>query len=70
MWKTLAAGIRRKGDIVLNVASSGIASLLMSGGRTAHSRFHIPINVDETSTFSISAQSDMGNMLKKCKLII
>ena len=45
LWKTLAAGIRRKGDIVLNVAYSGIASLLMSGGRTAHSRFHIPINV-------------------------
>ncbi|GJV60973.1 ATP-dependent DNA helicase PIF1-like protein [Tanacetum coccineum] len=31
LWKTLAAAIRRKGDIVLNVASSGIASLLMSG---------------------------------------
>ena len=70
LWKTLAAGIRRRGDIVLNVASSGIASLLMSGGRTAHSRFHIPINVDETSTCSISAQSDLGKMLKKCKLII
>ncbi|GKD56954.1 ALP1-like protein, partial [Tanacetum coccineum] len=28
LWKTLAAAIRRKGDIVLNVASSGIASLL------------------------------------------
>ena len=70
LWKTLAAGIRRKGDIVLNVASSGIASLLMSGGRTAHSRFHIPINIDETSTCSISSQSDLGKMLKKCKLII
>ncbi|GJZ14822.1 replication protein A 70 kDa DNA-binding subunit B [Tanacetum coccineum] len=32
-------GIRRKGDIVLNVASSGIASLLMSGGRTTLSTF-------------------------------
>ena len=70
LWKTLSAGIRRKGDIVLNVASSGIASLLMPGGRTAHSRFHIPINVDETSTCSISAQSDLGKLLKKCKLII
>ncbi|GKC30394.1 ATP-dependent DNA helicase PIF1-like protein [Tanacetum coccineum] len=38
---------------------SGIASLLMSGGRMAHSRFHIPINVDETSHCSISAQSDL-----------
>ncbi|GJZ25702.1 exostosin family protein [Tanacetum coccineum] len=70
LWKTLAAGIRRRGDILLNVASRGIASLLMSGGRTAHSRFHIPINVDETSTCSISAQSDLEALLKKCKLII
>nr|GEW72010.1 ATP-dependent DNA helicase PIF1-like [Tanacetum cinerariifolium] len=64
LWKTLASGIRRRGDIVLNVASSGIASLLMSGGRTAHSRFHIPINIDEISTCLISAQSDMGALLK------
>nr|GEX68627.1 uncharacterized protein [Tanacetum cinerariifolium] len=70
LWKTLAAGIRRKGDIVLNVASSDIASLLMSGGRTANSRFHIPINIDETSTCSICSQSDLGALLKKCKLII
>ncbi|GKF00242.1 ATP-dependent DNA helicase PIF1-like protein, partial [Tanacetum coccineum] len=42
--ETLAAGIRRRCDIVLNVASNSIASLLMLGGRTAYSRFHIPIN--------------------------
>nr|GEV21338.1 hypothetical protein [Tanacetum cinerariifolium] len=70
LWKTLATSIRRKGGIVLNVASSGIASLLMSGGRTAHSRFHISINIDETSTCSICPQSDLGALLKKCKLII
>ncbi|GJY72503.1 putative FAD/NAD(P)-binding oxidoreductase family protein [Tanacetum coccineum] len=47
IWMTLAAAIRCRGDIVLNVASSGIASLLMSGGRTAHSRFVILINCNE-----------------------
>nr|GEU32069.1 hypothetical protein [Tanacetum cinerariifolium] len=61
LWKTLAACIRRNGDIVLNVASSG---------RIAHFRFHIPINIDETSTCSICPQSDLGALLKKCKLII
>ncbi|GKC30317.1 ATP-dependent DNA helicase PIF1-like protein [Tanacetum coccineum] len=70
LWKTLAAGIRRRGDIVLNVASISIASLLMSGGRTAHSRFHIPINIDETSTCSISAQSDLGALLKNVLPVI
>ena len=42
LWKLLSAAIRSRGDIVLNVASSGIASLLLQGGRTAHSRFGIP----------------------------
>ncbi|XP_076910528.1 uncharacterized protein LOC143568203 [Bidens hawaiensis] len=49
LWKTLSASIRSKRDVVLNVASSGIASLLLDGGRTAHSRFLIPINLTEDS---------------------
>ncbi|XP_076927824.1 uncharacterized protein LOC143591528 [Bidens hawaiensis] len=32
LWKTLSANIRSKCQIVLNVASSGIASLLLTGG--------------------------------------
>ncbi|KAL7137773.1 hypothetical protein ABFS83_10G115500 [Erythranthe nasuta] len=47
LWKTLLAAVRSKGDIVINVASSGIASLLLPGGRTAHSRFGLPINGDK-----------------------
>nr|GFA16207.1 ATP-dependent DNA helicase PIF1-like [Tanacetum cinerariifolium] len=57
-------------SIVLNVASSGIASLLLPGGRTAHSRFGIPINVNETSVFSITHGSDLAALLGKTKLII
>ncbi|XP_035836064.1 uncharacterized protein LOC110888803 [Helianthus annuus] len=53
LWKTLGASIRCNGQIVINVASSGIASLLLSRGRTAHSRFHIPINVNEDSVYAI-----------------
>ncbi|XP_024965811.1 uncharacterized protein LOC112506014 [Cynara cardunculus var. scolymus] len=49
LWKTLAASIRSKGEIVLNIPSSGIASLLLTGGRTAHSRFQIPFIINEDS---------------------
>ncbi|XP_076934807.1 uncharacterized protein LOC143601228 [Bidens hawaiensis] len=70
LWKTLSVAIRSKGQIVLNVASSGIASLLLSGGRTAHSRFHIPINLNEDSTCSIKPGSDDAHILKETKLII
>jgi ATP-dependent DNA helicase PIF1 len=36
MWRTLASYLRSQKKIVLTVASSGIASLLLPGGRTAH----------------------------------
>nr|XP_043611614.1 ATP-dependent DNA helicase PIF1-like [Erigeron canadensis] len=66
----LTAGLRSKGEIVLNVASSGIASLLLTGGRTAHSRFVIPINIFENSICSIEPNSELGALIKKTKLII
>ncbi|CAN7073423.1 unnamed protein product, partial [Brassica oleracea var. botrytis] len=50
LWQILSAAVRCRGDIVLNTASSRIASLLLQGGRTAHSRFGIPINPDEILT--------------------
>ena len=46
-WSTIISRLRSEGKIVLVVASSGIASLLMEGGRTVHSYFKIPIEIDE-----------------------
>ncbi|CAA7052688.1 unnamed protein product [Microthlaspi erraticum] len=70
MWKTLSAAIRSRGEIVLNVASSGIASLLLEGGRTAHSRFAIPINPDDFTMCKFAPCSDLGNLAKQASLII
>jgi len=47
LWKLLSAAIRAKGMIALNVASSGIASLLLPGGKTAHSTFCIPLEIND-----------------------
>ncbi|XP_012836159.1 PREDICTED: ATP-dependent DNA helicase PIF1-like [Erythranthe guttata] len=62
--------VRSKGEIVINVASSGIASLLLPGGRTAHSRFGLPINVHESSTCSILQKSPQAELFIRAKLII
>ncbi|XP_022032635.1 uncharacterized protein LOC110933737 [Helianthus annuus] len=70
LWKTFAAALRSNGEVVLNVASSGIASLLLDGGRTAHSRFVIPINVNEDSICSIEPNSELGGLIKQTKMII
>jgi len=70
IWKTISAAIRSRGEIVISVASSGIASLLLTGGRTAHSRFLIPILINEDSVCSIKPNSEFAELLKKTRLII
>ncbi|XP_058767056.1 uncharacterized protein LOC131640689 [Vicia villosa] len=70
MWNTLSAALRSNRDIVLNVASSGIASLLLPGGRTAHSRFKIPVQCIKTSICNIEKKDDLAGLLKLTKLII
>ncbi|XP_057418385.1 uncharacterized protein LOC130712576 [Lotus japonicus] len=70
VWNTLFAAIRSMGMIVLNVASSGIASLLYPGCRTAYSRFCIPLQTDETTTCNIKQGSLRANLLIRAKLII
>jgi len=54
VWTTLLSYLRGQGKIMLAVASLGIASLLLLGGRTAHSRFKIPIELHDESTCNIT----------------
>ncbi|XP_076957764.1 uncharacterized protein LOC143633330 [Bidens hawaiensis] len=70
LWITLSASIRSKGEVVLNVASSGIASLLLEGGRTAHSKFLIPINLTKDSICPVKGNTNVYELLKKTSLII
>ncbi|GLT28690.1 hypothetical protein SLA2020_036020 [Shorea laevis] len=70
VWKTLLASFRSKGYIVLNVALSGIAAELLPGARTAHSRFAIPIDLNEASTCNIKKGTPLAELLSKTKLII
>ncbi|CAH9075475.1 unnamed protein product, partial [Cuscuta epithymum] len=70
MWRTLASALRSQRHIVLTVASSGIASLLLPGGRTAHSKFSIRVPTLENSTCNIHQGSELAELLKQTKLII
>jgi ATP-dependent DNA helicase PIF1 len=70
MWKTLASSLRAHKKICLTVASSGIASLLLPGGRTAHSKFKIPVPTLENSTCNIDHSDELAGLLKQTKLII
>ncbi|XP_024016211.1 ATP-dependent DNA helicase PIF1-like [Eutrema salsugineum] len=57
-------------DVVLKVASSRIAALLLEGGRTAHSRFAIPIVVNKFTFCSIKKESNLADLIRIAKLII
>ncbi|XP_038711761.1 uncharacterized protein LOC120005955 [Tripterygium wilfordii] len=70
VYNAIIAKLRSEGKIVLAVASSGIASLLLPGGRTAHSRFKIPIDINDESTCHIKKGTQLAELLQKTSLIV
>lgn len=70
LYSVILAMVRADRNIAVAVASSGIAALLLEGGRTAHSRFKIPISVNETSTCNISLRTHLSQLLRDSKLIV
>jgi hypothetical protein len=55
---------------VLAVSSSGITSSLLLGGRTAHSRFKIPIDLHDESTYNITQHMKVFKLVCKVDMII
>ncbi|KAL4300849.1 hypothetical protein AHAS_Ahas17G0242000 [Arachis hypogaea] len=70
LWNSLSASISAKGQIVLNIASSGIAALLLPNGRTAHSRFKVPLSVNQDSICNIKQGMPLARLISFEKLII
>ncbi|XP_043474431.1 uncharacterized protein LOC122506366 [Leptopilina heterotoma] len=64
--------IRSERKIALAVASSGIAATLLPGGRTAHSMFKIPINIEQSDTpvCFLSKNSPMSDVIRNCSFIV
>lgn len=72
VMETLLASIRSKGDIAIACAFSGIAALLLEGGRTLHSRFKLPLEIHEGTVSSISRRStsSAARIIRECKCVI
>ncbi|KAB2632208.1 hypothetical protein D8674_028455 [Pyrus ussuriensis x Pyrus communis] len=70
LWITMIAKIRFQNQIVLAVASSGIASLLIPGGRMAHSRFKIPINITDCLVCEIKKGTHLAKLITEVVLIL
>ena len=64
LYNTLLAKVRSQGRMPLTMASSGIAALLLTGGRTVHPRLKVPIPLNEISVCNIPKQSALAKLRK------
>ncbi|XP_076062384.1 uncharacterized protein LOC143037724 [Oratosquilla oratoria] len=63
--------VRSKGKVALAVASSGIATTVLHGGRTAHNMFKIPLmGHTEVRACSVKENSEMARLLKMTSVIV
>jgi hypothetical protein len=71
LYNVICSKLRSDGAIVLCIASSGIAALLLPGGRTAHSMFKILIdNLSSDSVCSIPKNSMRADLMRVVKCIV
>ncbi|GMF24254.1 unnamed protein product [Phytophthora fragariaefolia] len=70
LLKHILASVRLSGKIAIAVASSGIAALLLMGGRTAHSTFKIPLKPTKKLVCSIHKPSKLKKLFQEASLII
>jgi len=70
LYSLILSMVRSNRHIALAVAGSGIAALLLQGGRTAHSRFKIPVPTHEDSVCSVSHRSPIAHLLIQAKIVV
>ena len=58
------------GSIGLGVGSTGIAANLLHLGRTFHSRFKVPLNINQDSICNIDVQSNLAQLIRISKIIV
>lgn len=52
------------------VATSGIASILLNGGRAFHSRFKAPLRLSPNTRFNVSREDDLAALLREVTFIV
>jgi len=71
LYHAVFHAVRALGLIVLTVASSGIASLLLPRGRIAHSRFGLPVPVPlEGCVCSVGSKSARARVLRAASVFV
>ena len=66
----LLSALRGDGHIALATALSAVASMLLEGGSTLHSKLKVPIDIRDNSLCSFTANTAIGKLMKRAKLLI
>ena len=72
LMNLILSTVRSHGHIALATASSGIAAILLTGGRTLHSTFKIPLNVTQVDMpmCAIKRGTVLAKVINDCHAII
>lgn len=70
LYRALLGKLRSQGKIVVATATSGVAASIMPGGRAAHSRFKIPLTIEEDGYCNFTKQSGTAQLLRQAALVI
>ncbi|XP_066310860.1 uncharacterized protein [Miscanthus floridulus] len=70
LYRALLATIRSQKKIAVATTTSGVVASIMPGGRTAHSRFKIPLTIDNGAFCTFTKQSGTTKLLWAASLII
>ncbi|XP_062100049.1 uncharacterized protein LOC133805918 [Humulus lupulus] len=70
LYRALLATVQSRNLVALAPASLGVVASILPGGRTAHSRFKLPLDTNEKITCCVSKQIALANLLRATKLII
>jgi ATP-dependent DNA helicase PIF1 len=70
LYRALLGTIRSQDKIAIATTTSGVATSIMPSGRVAHSRFKIPLNIEEGGYCSFTKQSGTAKLLHQAYLIL
>jgi len=55
---------------IIATAATGVASILLQDGQTAHSAFDVPLDLDPRSPVRLTAQSPRGIAIREASVLI